>query len=50
MLMDTYARNDGRYMLPFGSSITPDTPIESLRTVYVEAFHSGNDAFSGLIP
>lgn len=41
MLMNTYARPDGRYMLTFGNGITPDTPLESLRAVYDEAFSLG---------
>lgn len=40
-LMDTYARPDGRFMLTFGNGITPDTPLDSLRAVYDEAFARG---------
>ena len=50
MLMDTYTRKDGRYMLTFGNNITPDTPIESLRAVYDEAFRAGTDAVAGQTP
>ena len=41
MLMNAYTRADGRFMLTFGNNITPDTPIESLRAVYDEAFSEG---------
>jgi len=40
-LMDTYARPEGRFMLTFGNGITPDTPLESLRAVYDEAYTYG---------
>ena len=37
-------------MLTFGNNITPDTPIESLRAVYDEAFRAGTDAVAGQTP
>ena len=47
-LTDTYARPDGRYMLTFGNSITPDTPIESLRAIFDEAYRAGAEAVQHL--
>ena len=43
-LMDAYARSDGRYMLTFGNSITPDTPIPSLHAIFDEAYRAGTEA------
>ena len=40
-LMDTYARPDGRFLLTAGNGITPDTPVESLRALYEEAYRYG---------
>ena len=45
-LMETYFRPDGRFMLTFGNAITPDTPVESLRAVYDEAFRLGTELAS----
>ena len=42
-LMQTYLRTDGRYMLTFGNSITPDTPIASLHAIFDEAFTCGTN-------
>jgi len=39
--MDTYARPDGRFLLTAGNGITPDTPLESLRALYEEAYSYG---------
>lgn len=40
-LMDTYARPDGRFLLTAGNGITPDTPLDSLRALYEEAYRYG---------
>ncbi len=40
-LMDAYGRPDGRFLLTAGNGITPDTPIESLRALYEEAYSYG---------
>jgi hypothetical protein len=40
-LMDTFARPDGRFLLTAGNGITPDTPLESLRALYEEAYRYG---------
>ncbi len=48
LLMQTYAHPAGRFMLTFGNSITPDTPLESLHAVFDEAFSTGT-AVAGLM-
>ncbi len=40
-LMDTYARPEGRFLLTAGNGITPDTPVESLRALFEEAYSYG---------
>ncbi len=40
-LIDTYARADGRFLLTAGNGITADTPLESLRALYEEAYEYG---------
>lgn len=40
-LIDTYARKDGRLILTFGNSLTPDTPPESLEAVLKTALEYG---------
>jgi len=44
MLMQTYARPDGRFMLTCGNGVTPDTPLESLEAIYDEAFKQAEAA------
>ena len=40
-LIDIYARKDGRLILTFGNSLTPDTPPESLEAVLKTALEYG---------
>lgn len=40
-LMDTYKRQDGRFMLTLGNGATPDTPLPSLAALLDEAFRYG---------
>ena len=40
-LIDTYARHDGRFLLTAGNGITGDTPLESLRALFAEAYRYG---------
>jgi hypothetical protein len=40
-LMDTYARQDGRFLITAGNGITPDTPIPSLEALFEEAYSYG---------
>lgn len=40
-LIDTYARKEGRLILTFGNSLTPDTPPESLEAVLKTALEYG---------
>lgn len=40
-LMNTYARPDGRFLLTAGNGITGDTPLESLRALFEEAYAYG---------
>ena len=43
-MIDTYAREDGRFMLTFGNFLTPDCPVESLRAVLEESLAYGTPA------
>ena len=40
-LMDSYRRNDGRFMLTLGNGATPDTPMESLEALFDESIRYG---------
>ena len=40
-LMDTYRRDDGRFLLTLGNGATPDTPVESLEALLDEAYTYG---------
>ena len=42
-LIDTYRRPDGRFMLTLGNGATPDTPLDSLRALFDEAFTYGQN-------
>jgi len=41
-MIDTYARDDGRFILTFGNSLTPDCPIESLHAALDESLVYGS--------
>ena len=40
-MMNTYKRDDGRFLFTLGNGATPDTPIESLEALFDEAFRAG---------
>lgn len=48
-LIDTFARQEGRFILTAGNNSTPDWPLESIRALYDEAYRYGTERFTGLL-
>lgn len=38
-MIDTYHRNDGRFMLTLGNGAVKDTPVENLKVLFEESLH-----------
>ena len=42
-LIDTYQREDGRFLMTFGNGLTEDTPIDSIEAVFDETYVYGGE-------